>query len=210
MPPRRRKHPRASLWALLDRERRRDSLLAWIACFLSLLALYTVLSWGPAMLAGEHFPLSFTGTALASFSVGGILGSVVCGLLMRRLGSRGAQFVIGGVGAAAALGLCALFGLDLATPVSVGVLMAFVGFSAAGTQTTLYGLGAHLYPTWLRATGMGALLGIGRLGAVASSWAGATSLDLGGAVAFFVLFGLAITSATLICAAIRRPVPPLS
>ena len=202
--------PRASLGALLDRERRHDSLLAWIACFLSLLALYTVLSWGPAMLAAEHFPLSFTGTALASFSVGGIVGSLACGLLMRRLGSHGTQFVIGGVGVAVALVLCVLFGMGLATPGRVGVLMAFVGFSAAGTQTTLYGLGAHLYPTWLRATGMGALLGIGRLGAVASAWAGATSLNLGGAVAFFVLFGVAITSATLICAAIRQPVPPAS
>ena len=202
--------PRARLGALLDPDRRHDSVLAWIACFLSLLALYTVLSWGPAMLAGAHFPLSFTGTALAVFSVGGIVGSIACGLLMRRLGSRGTQFIIGGVGVAAALGLCALFSLGLATPARVGALMAFVGFSAAGTQTTLYGLSAHLYPTWLRATGMGAMLGIGRLGAVASAWAGATSLDLGGAVAFFVLFGVAITSATLACAAIRRPVPPLS
>lgn len=185
-------------------------MLAWIACFLSLLALYTVLSWGPTMLAGEHFPLSFTGTALAVFSVGGILGSLACGLLMRRLGSRRTQFVIGGVGVAVALVLCALFGMRLATPARVGILMAFVGFSAAGTQTTLYALGAHLYPTWLRATGLGALLGIGRLGAVASAWAGAMSLNLGGAVAFFVLFGVSIASATLICAAIRRPVAPLS
>lgn len=201
--------PRASLGALLSRERRHDSILAWIACFLSLLALYTVLSWGPAMLASEHFPLAFTGTALASFSVGGIAGSLVCGLLMRRLGSRGTQFVIGGVGVAVALTLCTLFGLGLATPVRVGTLMVFVGFSAAGTQTTLYGLAAHLYPTWLRATGMGALLGIGRLGAVASSWAGSGSLDLGGAVAFFVLFGVAIAGATLACTAVRRPVPAL-
>ena len=202
--------PRASLAALLHRERRHDSLLAWIACFLSLLALYTVLSWGPAMLASENFPLSFTGTAIASFSVGGIVGSLACGLLIRRLGSRGTQFVIGGVGVTVALVLCVLFGMGLATPARVGVLMAFVGFSAAGTQTTLYALSAHLYPTWLRATGFGALLGIGRLGAVASSWVGATTLDLGGAVAFFVLFGVAITSATLACTAIRRPVLPLS
>ena len=43
-------------------------------------------------------------------------------------------------------------------------LMAIVGFSAAGTQTTMFALGAHLYPTVLRATGLGAILGIGRLG----------------------------------------------
>jgi MFS transporter, AAHS family, 4-hydroxybenzoate transporter len=200
---------RATMSALLHQALRRDTLLAWIAAFMSLLALYTILSWGPAMLAGEKFPLSFTGKALATFSVGGILGSIACGLLIRKIGSRWTQIVIGGVGIAVALTLCALFASGHATTTIVMVLMAFVGFSAAGTQTTLYALGAHLYPTYLRATGIGAILGIGRLGAVVSAKTGAISLDLGGAATFFVFFGIAIAVATLACSAIRRPIPAL-
>jgi MFS transporter, AAHS family, 4-hydroxybenzoate transporter len=200
---------RATLSALLADGRRRDTVLAWVAGFMSLLALYTILSWGPAMLAGEQFPLSFTGTALASFSIGGILGSIACGLLIRKVGSRGTQFVIGGVGIAVAVTLCALFASGHASAPVVMVLMAFVGFSAAGTQTTMYALGAHLYPTYLRATGIGAILGIGRLGAVASAYSGAKSLDLGGAVAFFMFFAIAIAIATLACTAIRRPIQAL-
>ena len=201
--------PRATLTALLTPERRRDSLLAWFASFMSLLALYTMLSWAPAMLAGEQFPLSFTGSALASFSIGGILGSVAVGLLIRAIGSRGTQLIIGGVGIAVAAALCALFASGNATAPVVLALMAFVGFSAAGTQTTMFALGAHLYPTYLRATGLGAILGIGRLGAVASAFTGAKSLDLGGAVAFFVFFAVAILVATLACTAIRRPIAAL-
>ncbi|MEO8308518.1 MAG: MFS transporter [Pseudomonadota bacterium] len=197
----------ASLSALLEPERRRDTLIAWLACFLSLLALYSVLSWAPAMLAAEHMPLSFTGTAIATFSIGGIAGSLGCGLLIRWLGSRTAQIIIGATGIAAAVALIVLFRAGLATPASIGALMAFVGVGAAGTQTTLYALGAHLYPTELRATGIGAVLGIGRLGAVASAWVGAKAVDAGGAVGFFILFAVAIAAATVACIVIRRSIP---
>ena len=197
----------ATLGALLVPERRRDTLLAWLACFLSLLALYSVLSWAPAMLAAEHMPLAFTGTAIAIFSIGGIVGSLGCGLLIKRFGSRTAQILIGATGVVAGVLLIALFRAGLATPATIGVLMAFVGVGAAGTQTTLYALGAHLYPTDLRATGIGAVLGIGRLGAVASAWLGAGAVDAGGAVGFFALFAAAIGAATVACLLVRRSIP---
>jgi AAHS family 4-hydroxybenzoate transporter-like MFS transporter len=198
---------KASLGALLVAERRRDTLIAWLACFLSLLALYSMLSWAPAMLAAEHVPLAFTGTAIASFSIGGIAGSLACGLMIRRWGSRTAQLVIGATGIAAGVLLIALFRSGAATTTVIGALMPFVGVGAAGTQTTLFALGAHLYPTELRATGLGAILGVGRLGAVASAWVGARAVDAGGAVGFFMLFALAIAGATLACAVIRRSIP---
>lgn len=201
---------KASLRAVLTPEHLRDTLIAWLASFLSLLALYSMLSWAPAMLAAEHMPLGFTGTAIASFSVGGIAGSLGCGLLIRGWGSRIAQVIIGVIGIATAVLLIALFRTGLATTTTIGVLMAFVGVAAAGTQTTLYALGAHLYPTALRATGLGAMLGVGRLGAVASSWVGAQAVDAGGAVGFFTLFAVAIAAATLACVIVRRSIPAVS
>jgi AAHS family 4-hydroxybenzoate transporter-like MFS transporter len=59
----------------------------------------------------------------------------------------------------------------------------------------------------LRATGIGAVLGIGRLGAVASSWVGARAVDAGGAVGFFTVFAVAIAAATLACVLVRRSIP---
>jgi MFS transporter, AAHS family, 4-hydroxybenzoate transporter len=200
---------RASFNALLVPELRRDTLLAWLACFLSLLALYSVLSWMPAMLTAEHLPLSFTGTAIATFSIGGIVGSFGCGLLVTKWGSRAAQAAIGTTGIVAAVALIGLFRAGLATPPVIAALIAFVGVGAAGTQATLYALGAHLYPTELRATGIGALLGVGRLGAVASAWIGAAAVDAGGAAGFFALYALAIGAATIGAGAIRRSIPGL-
>ena len=199
---------RASPLALLAPALRRDSLLLWLAGFMSLLALYTMLSWGPAMLASEGYPLSFAGSVVATFSVGGITGSLLVGVLARRIGSRATQGLIGGVGLVAALVLILLFSNGRPSTGAVLALMACVGFSAAGSQTTLYVLSSHLYPTLLRGTGIGATLGLGRLGAVASAWAGSTALDLGGAEAFFTLFAISIAVATAACTAISRPVRP--
>jgi MFS transporter, AAHS family, 4-hydroxybenzoate transporter len=201
---------KASLGALLIAGRRRDTLIAWLACFLSLLALYSMLSWAPAMLAAEHVPLGFTGTAIATFSIGGIAGSLACGLMIRKWGSRTAQLVIGATGIAAGVLLIVLFRAGAATTTVIGALMPFVGVGAAGTQTTLFALGAHLYPTELRATGLGAILGVGRLGAVASAWVGARAVDAGGAVGFFTLFAVAIAASTVACVAIRRSIPPVA
>lgn len=199
--------PRASLGALLSPERRRDTLIAWVASLVSLLALYSVLSWAPAMLAAESLPLSFTGTAVAAFSIGGIVGSLACGVLITRLGSRIAQVIIGATGITAAMIMILLFRSGHATTSTIGLLMVFVGVGAAGTTASMYALGAHLYPTELRATGIGAILGIGRLGAVASSWVGAWAVDAGGAVGFFLLFAAAIAAATVANVVIRSAVP---
>ncbi|MEY4761057.1 MAG: 4-hydroxybenzoate transporter [Pseudomonadota bacterium] len=197
---------RASPKALLAPALRRDSILLWLSGFMSLLALYTVLSWGPAMLASEGYPLALAGSVVATFSLGGITGSVMVGVLARRIGSRATQGLIGGVGFTAALVLVLLFSVGKPPSQAVLALMACIGFSAAGSQTTLYVLSSHLYPTWLRGTGIGAMLGLGRLGAVASAWAGSTALDLGGAGAFYMLFALSIAVATAGCMAISNQV----
>lgn len=198
----------ASPRALLSADLRGDTLLMWVACLMALLALYTMLSWAPAMLAAAGYPLGFAGSVVTAFSVGGIVGSLAVGVLCRKAGSRVAQAVIGGVGIAAAAVLCTLFAAGQPAQQAVLALMACIGFSAAGSQTTLYVLSSHLYPTWLRATGIGVMLGLGRLGAVASSWAGSAALDIGGAVAFFILFAAAVALATLACALVSRPVRP--
>jgi MFS family permease len=102
-----------------------------------------------------------------------------------------------------------VFATGGATTNIVLVLMAVIGFSAAGSGTTLYAQIAHLYPPAMRGTGMGVVLGLARLGAVASAYVGSISLDMGGAPAFFVMFAVAVAIGTLACIAIRRPTLPV-
>ena len=76
--------------------------------------------------------------------------------------------------------------------------MLVVGLAIAGSfinavQSSLFALAAHVYVSQVRATGSGAAIGVGRIGAVLSSFLGAAVLQLGGNDAFFSL--IAITMA---------------
>ena len=50
-------------------------------------------------------------------------------------------------------------------------------------QTTMYALAAHVYPTAIRATGVGTAVAFGRIGGVLSPSVGSWALESGGAVA---------------------------
>jgi MFS transporter, AAHS family, 4-hydroxybenzoate transporter len=200
---------RKPLSALLGAETRNDTMRAWTAFFLTMLALYSVVSWGPAMLASEGFELSFTGSALAAFAFGGIAGSVASGWMIGWLGSRVSQLLLAGGGAAAALVLAAAFTGGPPPSGSVVVFFAVLGFAITGMQNSLYVLSAHLYATAVRGTGVGAALAVGRLGAVASAFTGAMSVDVGGGFAFFAFIAAGLALSVIAAASIGRPVPAL-
>ncbi len=203
VPPR----SRAPLAALFGVEMRIDTLCAWAAFFFTMLSLYTVVSWGPAMLAAESYALSFTGTALAAFALGGIVGSAGSGWLIAWTGSRPSQLGFAGGGAIVAAVGAALF-LDGAPSTGAVIALIFtLGVAVTGMQNGMYILSAHLYSTAVRGTGVGAALTFARLGAVTSAVTGALSVDLGGGALFFVFILVALTLSGLFAAAVSRPVP---
>jgi len=201
---------RALLSALLGKDVWADTVRVWCAFFLTMLALYTVVSWVPAMLAAERFELSFTGSAMAAFALGGIAGSVSSGWMLRSLGSRSSQVILAGGGAALATIMAMSFAASAPGQGIVLALIALLGVGVTGMQNSLYVLGAHLYSTAVRGTGLGAALALGRLGAVASAFAGALALDLGAGPAFFGLIAAALALALLAAATVARPILPIS
>ena len=60
--------------------------MLWIPFFMNLLILYFILSWLPSLLRQAGMPVTAGITAVAAFSVGGILGSLVQGPLMKKMG----------------------------------------------------------------------------------------------------------------------------
>jgi len=53
------------------------TLLLWIPFFMNLLILYFVLSWLPSLIVGAGMPVSSGITAVAAFSIGGIVGTLL-------------------------------------------------------------------------------------------------------------------------------------
>ncbi len=87
------------------------------------------------------------------------------------------------------------------------VALGLLGGCVNGVQTTLFALAAHIYPVGIRATGVGAASGVGRIGAMCSSFVGAAMLGSLGSAGFYLLMIAAMAVTTLALAAIRRHSP---
>lgn len=183
---------RASFSVLFGREFLRDTLGIWAAFFMCLLPVYVFYSWAPTMLAAGGFDLKTSSTGLAIFNLGGILGSFVAASAMGRFGSRPVM-LFWAAGAALSSLVMAFVPLQQGQAGLVMSGLFVVGLFLLGLQVALYALAANIYPTAVRATGVGATAGVGRLGAILSSYIGAAVISHGPAA----FFGLSVACLAL-------------
>jgi AAHS family 4-hydroxybenzoate transporter-like MFS transporter len=197
---------RASIAALLTPNYRRDTLLLWCAFFSCLLAVYLGFNWLPTMLRDAGLGVSTPGNGLGAFNLGGVAGAIIAALLIQRYGSRSTMLVIALVAIAGTLVMSAMPLNPSASVAWILIMLALTGGAINAVQTTMYALSAHIYPTAVRATGVGAAATIGRLGAIGSAFAGAVALGIGGSTMFFVVMGAAMAVTAVALTLMRRHV----
>lgn len=198
---------RTPIGALFTREVASSTVFLWIAFFFCLLANYAMFSWVPAMLAGMGFALSVTGLGMTALSIGGVVGGMGSGWMIKKFGSRGTVLGLGAGGFVLALVLGIIIqGDTTGLPVILGFL-AVIGFFTAGLLNGLYTFSAFIYPDTARGTGVGAAAAAGRLGAIASSYAGVVALGMGGASSYFLLIAGALLVSLGAVALIRKQIP---
>jgi AAHS family 4-hydroxybenzoate transporter-like MFS transporter len=83
-------------------------------------------------------------------------------------------------------------------------LLLLTGGLLNALQITLYALAAHIYPTVVRATGVGSAASVGRIGGLLSTFVGAWALDLAGPSAFFTVFAAAVAVTMVALALVGR------
>jgi AAHS family 4-hydroxybenzoate transporter-like MFS transporter len=191
--------------ALLAPEFRRDTLALCGAFFFCLLSVYTGTNWVPSLLTSAGFDVATANYGLTAFNLGGVVGAISGAIVFARLGSRITMLAMTG----GAIGGCLLLA---STPVgeqstfAVLAMLACTGGLINAVQTTMYALAAHVYPAAIRATGVGTAVAVGRIGGVASSYAGAYALEYGPSQMFgFIAITLGIVFASL--AAVRSHIP---
>jgi MFS transporter, AAHS family, 4-hydroxybenzoate transporter len=150
---------------------------------LNLFMLYFTLNWLPTLLtltgmSSEHALLA---TVLVNAS--GCVGAVAWGFLMDKAGA---------IPVMATVGVLASFGLALLAVGHVHAGLLVAGLAVAGTTVLgavpgLYVVIASLYPTPMRSTGVGVVLGAGRIGAVLGPAAGGLLLTLGWSISTIFL-----------------------
>ncbi|MBB3957743.1 MFS transporter [Novosphingobium sediminicola] len=196
----------ANIGQLFAPEFLRDTIGLWAAFFLCLIAVYTTFSWLPATLASAGFDQKTASLGLASFNFGGVAGALLAALFIGRLGSRVTMTSLAAIGAAIAA-MTLIAGTENLSRTGLLTILTALGFTVNGVQTTMFALASHVYPSRMRTTGVGAALGFGRVGAMASSLAGVYLLSSGNTVGFFTLLALAMAGSGVALITIGHHIP---
>lgn len=152
---------RRLLRALFAEGRAGPTLLLWAVNILTLIVLYLMLNWLPTLVVAKGLTAADGATASLAFNVVGVMGALILGLVVDRVGARWSLV-------AAYLGLAAaMAALETATGLApILVFSAAAGFLVLGAQYALYALAPRLYGPQVRAAGAGAAVGIGRFGSI--------------------------------------------
>ena len=198
---------RLSVRSLFTRDFRIDTFALWVAFFSCLLAVYLAFSWLPSILASAGLGPAVASTSLTAFNLGGVVGAILGGVVITRFGSRRPMIAMATGAAAGAVVMAMLPISSEASVLPILVMLTITGGLINAAQTTMYALAASVYPTALRATGVGAASAFGRIGAVLSGYAGPWTLEIGGSWAFFLLMAATMVVCVLALSTVRRHIP---
>ena len=151
------------------------TILLWIVFFSGLVVVFLLTSWLPTLLKGAGFTLRDSALISALFQLGGTAGALLIAWLMGKIGPHlaiGASYVI-------AAGFVFVMGTSIHNVALLSVCVLGAGFFNSGAQTAVNALSSSFYPTQARATGLGAMQGIGRCGAILGAYIGGPLLAMG-------------------------------
>jgi MFS transporter, AAHS family, 4-hydroxybenzoate transporter len=200
---------RVSARVLFVPEFRRDTLALCASFFCCLLTVYIGAIWVPSLLTGAGFSGEVAGYGLTAFNLGGVIGAVLGAIIISRRGSRVTMLSMSG-GAIGGAVLLASVPIGAQPAIAILAMLAWTGGLINAVQTTMYALAAHVYPTGIRATGVGTAVAFGRIGGVAAPYAGAWALESGGASQLFALIAAGMTLVFTALASVRNHIPRVS
>ncbi|MGZ3280736.1 MAG: MFS transporter [Caulobacteraceae bacterium] len=193
---------------LFSKEFLRDTIGLWGAMFFTLLSVYGVINWLPAILGEAKYPGPMTGTGLMWFNVGGIIAALGGAACFNRFGSKASLMVLAAGAIAASLWLYFIPLDPTQSPTLLLAALFFQGGFINAVQTTMYALAAFVYPTEMRGAGVGWAVGFGRIGSIISPLVGIYLLHATGPHGFFAGFGVTMFISLLCLSLIRKHMPP--
>ena len=187
-------------------EYRNDTIALSASYFFCLLSVYMGVTWVPSMLVGAGFTVGAASYGLTAFNLGGVVGAIIGALVIMRLGSRITMLVMA-AGAVAGAAVLATMSIGSQSAFAVLAMLAWTGGLINAVQTTMYALAAHVYPTAVRATGVGTAVAFGRVGGVLSPSVGSWALESGGSSRYFGLISATMILTFAALASVRRHIP---
>jgi AAHS family 4-hydroxybenzoate transporter-like MFS transporter len=138
------------------------TILLWVVNFMNLLNLYSLASWLPTVVRDRGYATSTAVLAGTLLQVGGTVGTIGLAWLIGRY-----RFIpVLTTSFAVACVSIATIGRPDITLATLFVLVFLAGWCVVGGQPGINALAGTYYPTYLRSTGVGWGLGVGRAGAI--------------------------------------------
>lgn len=164
-----------------------QTVLMVAAYFAYMVSFYFMTTWAPTTVASINQQPLLAPQLVIAFSIGGIAGNIVFGFIASYVNLR----ILTPVFLILATAALSYFGFAGATmPVAWWTLLIASFFVCAGTAG-FYGIIPVLYPTLVRSTGYGVVIGLGRFGGVVAPILGGVCFDAGmGMTMAFTLFAL--------------------
>jgi AAHS family 3-hydroxyphenylpropionic acid transporter len=190
-------------FALFAQRRMATTLLLWAASFASLMTLYLLLNWLPTLMEAKGVTRPEASLVSMLFNIGGVMGAWALAAMLER-DRRVWTLSIWYAGVAASLLFLAESGAQLAAAGAAGFM---AGVFVSAVPLSLYGLAPGHYPLLARATGVGAMMAVGRLGAVIGPLLAADLLAVGLGVdgVLLAMLPLALIAGAASIAVVRRP-----
>jgi MFS family permease len=155
----------ANVVSLFENDHALDTLFLWGIYFLGFLTLYFLMSWIPSLFVDAGFTRDQGIFALTIHNLGAVVGIILIGLLTTKVQlAKPIGFFF--FGAVIFLALLYLLKPHSTTVLNGAIFM--IGVLLQGGFTAIYALAARMYPTAIRATGIGWGAGLGRTGAILS------------------------------------------
>ncbi|MES2604837.1 MAG: MFS transporter [Pseudomonadota bacterium] len=142
------------------------TLLCTLAYFFHIITFYYVLKWTPTIVTLMGIGANTASGVLTWANVGGALGGALFGVATIKMGVKPLTIGILVLTMAGVM----LFGRSAAEVGELSMLAAFAGFFGNAGVSGLYTIIAYAFPTHVRATGTGFVIGVGRGGAVLAPW----------------------------------------
>jgi AAHS family 4-hydroxybenzoate transporter-like MFS transporter len=168
------KAPGLTVRHLFAQGRAVPTLLIWAIYFTCLLQIYFFASWLPTVLTRAGVSMQSSVYATSALQIAGTVASIALGTVLERYNPARVLTLLFLFGAAS----IGAIGLSLDNPYLLIVATAGAGVGVVGGQAGTHAIASRVYPTFMRSTGMGWGLGIGRIGSVVGPLVGGMLLAM--------------------------------
>jgi len=138
------------------------SIVLALTYFLHVTSFYFILKWVPKIVVDMGFAPSSAADVLVFTNLGGAIGAATLGALSQRFGLKPLTILLF-IGSTAGV---VMFGHGAADLHQLSLICAMAGFCTNGGIAGMYVLAARAFPTELRASGTGLVVGLGRGGSM--------------------------------------------